>query len=801
MFTLETLISRVKSNDFNLSNCVLNELDYVSSIPSFFKSVVGDKNLSEENIITINNLILTLMTSKTGGYKNCLDFIVDGSLILWNYILKTFDDNQIYSLIISVYLCICKNKIKVEYLIKLYGIFFSDMRVGDIISETETFYEEKAIPYINNYNTFLGLLMSRTSESDENYDTRVLKIVNLFYKMMNNNIVKPRFLNWFSNLINSSKNFKNNFRFKEDYDKSCLTPKYLKLLYDLVCKLWSDSKKNERKAFTDISMDYLQNKKSVFKFEDICIDDTSENKFYNDIFLYYVLLCNYFYNNIDFMLEQYKKSISEMKTHYRRLILTGLETSICNRYLTSIAESICERTELEKCKDNRKLSKEMKNFQKDLSDIININLKKNKVIPELLIETNIDLINSLKIYEDFYFNYNYVNFENSVILINYESLRNPLLRHKYCFYASYYVNDNQTRNSCDLRFNFIKKILLPNLIQFYIDLEDLSEDDFYEKTFTRTNIINFINLITFNEPNIYSKQINQLSKNLDNRFIKFVNLYINDLSCFFDDTFETVRVINYIESREIFVSLNLTEREYEFFEEKKKLLALYKSLKVFLNNLDNMLSFLLVLSNESKDILMSKELGEKYCSQINYYFNEITNEKKRKLYVIKNKYDVGFQPLTFLNFLIRIIMSLFEQKDFVKYMSKDTRSFDKENIMYAIGRLWSYQYISRAEYKSVEGMAKLIQEKINQDQIDIPDEFCDPLMACEIIEPVVLPDTKIVMEKSVISRHLLTDEKNPFNREPLTMKQLEEYNTKKEVRKTINLFLERKKEWKKECLD
>ena len=55
-----------------------------------------------------------------------------------------------------------------------------------------------------------------------------------------------------------------------------------------------------------------------------------------------------------------------------------------------------------------------------------------------------------------------------------------------------------------------------------------------------------------------------------------------------------------------------------------------------------MFNFLVVLSKNSQGILLSKELGEKYCSQINYYLNEITCKNKRKLYNIKNKYDVGF---------------------------------------------------------------------------------------------------------------------------------------------------------------
>ena len=52
------------------------------------------------------------------------------------------------------------------------------------------------------------------------------------------------------------------------------------------------------------------------------------------------------------------------------------------------------------------------------------------------------------------------------------------------------------------------------------------------------------------------------------------------------------------------------------------------------------------------------------------------------------------------------------------------------------------------------------------------------------------------MEKSVISRHLLTDLHNPFNREPLTLEKLEEFNNLEKNKKLIKLFLAKKEIWK-----
>lgn len=50
---------------------------------------------------------------------------------------------------------------------------------------------------------------------------------------------------------------------------------------------------------------------------------------------------------------------------------------------------------------------------------------------------------------------------------------------------------------------------------------------------------------------------------------------------------------------------------------------------------------------------------------------------------------------------------------------------------------------------------------------DAPEEFRDPLMDTLMLDPVVLPSGK-VMDRAIITRHLLNSSTDPFNRQPLT---------------------------------
>lgn len=65
------------------------------------------------------------------------------------------------------------------------------------------------------------------------------------------------------------------------------------------------------------------------------------------------------------------------------------------------------------------------------------------------------------------------------------------------------------------------------------------------------------------------------------------------------------------------------------------------------------------------------------------------------------------------------------------------------------------------------------QEKENQKALeDAPDEFLDPIMSTLMTDPVILPSSHVTVDRTTIARHLLSDQTDPFNREPLTMDQL-----------------------------
>ena len=69
-------------------------------------------------------------------------------------------------------------------------------------------------------------------------------------------------------------------------------------------------------------------------------------------------------------------------------------------------------------------------------------------------------------------------------------------------------------------------------------------------------------------------------------------------------------------------------------------------------------------------------------------------------------------------------------------------------------------------------------------------------MCCEIITPLYLPNSDIIMEKNVIKQHLLNSDSDPFTRKKLTFQELLDYNNNKDISNKLLQFINEKENFK-----
>lgn len=195
------------------------------------------------------------------------------------------------------------------------------------------------------------------------------------------------------------------------------------------------------------------------------------------------------------------------------------------------------------------------------------------------------------------------------------------------------------------------------------------------------------------------------------------------------------------------------------------------------------------------------------CDEIKYGFNNIMittlnklTSKNRKQYKIMDTTNLDFHPLDGLiiikSILLNLIHKMSNETILVNIISEND-GYIKNSILLLINILSKKDKIKTMDYNYLNFLDTKITTKLDAIKaldIEIPDELCDPIMDTIIQNPIMLPNN-IIIDYSTISRHLLTNETNPFNREPLTHEILEEYNQLQDVKIKIDAFKLKLKEF------
>lgn len=105
----------------------------------------------------------------------------------------------------------------------------------------------------------------------------------------------------------------------------------------------------------------------------------------------------------------------------------------------------------------------------------------------------------------------------------------------------------------------------------------------------------------------------------------------------------------------------------------------------------------------------------------------------------------------------------------------DARSYSNENFQKVIvihekkqlqlnsAELARFKQLTLA-LKEVEQLAKEEEAAID----DAPEEFMDPITAALMEDPVLMPTSNMIVDRSTIETHLISDPTDPFNRAKLT---------------------------------
>ncbi|KAH0623396.1 hypothetical protein JD844_031669 [Phrynosoma platyrhinos] len=278
-------------------------------------------------------------------------------------------------------------------------------------------------------------------------------------------------------------------------------------------------------------------------------------------------------------------------------------------------------------------------------------------------------------------------------------------------------------------------------------------------------------------------------------FLRFLNLLMNDAIFLLD---EAIQYLSKIKIQQIEKDRGEWDNlSPEARREKEASLQMFGQLARFHNIMSNeTIGTLAFLTSEIRSLFVHPFLAERIISMLNYFLQHLVGPKMGALKV-KDFSEFDFKPQQLVSDICTIYLNLGDEENFCATVPKDGRSYSPTLFAQTVRVLKKINKPGNmiVAFSNLAERIKSLADRQQQEEetyADACDEFLDPIMSTLMMDPVLLPSSRVTVDRSTIARHLLSDQTDPFNRSPLTMDQIRP-NT--ELKERIQQWLaERKKE-------
>ncbi|KAF8964409.1 ubiquitin elongating factor core-domain-containing protein [Flammula alnicola] len=317
------------------------------------------------------------------------------------------------------------------------------------------------------------------------------------------------------------------------------------------------------------------------------------------------------------------------------------------------------------------------------------------------------------------------------------------------------------------------KHLMPALMHFYIEVEQTgASSQFYDK-FSKRNI-SYILKVVWNNPT-HREALNIEARNVD-KFVRFVNLMINDVTYLMDESLSELTQIHNIQV-EMDDKAAWAAKPLEYRREREGTLrSLERHASGYTTLGRSTVELLKIFTAETKAPFMMPEIVDRLAAMLDYNLEALVGPRCQDLKV-REPEKLKFNPRVLLSDIIQVFLNLSDQAQFIQSVAGDGRSYTKELFDRAADIAIRRGIKSETEIATLRAFVEKVEEakaalEAEEDLGEVPDEFLDPLMFTVMRDPVLLPSSKTILDRATIKSHLLSDSKDPFNRAPLTIEEV-----------------------------
>ncbi|KAI1088962.1 ubiquitin conjugation factor E4 [Rostrohypoxylon terebratum] len=316
--------------------------------------------------------------------------------------------------------------------------------------------------------------------------------------------------------------------------------------------------------------------------------------------------------------------------------------------------------------------------------------------------------------------------------------------------------------------SFANEHLLHALMKFYIECEHSGVSSaFYDRFNIRYEIFQVIKCIWDNS--VYQDQLSRESKTNREFFVQFVNLLLNDATYLLDEALtKLVKIHDY--------QIQLSQRDRLSPADRDKVMtdlhSAEQQCQSWMQLVNDTMSMMKLFTATLRDAFTMPEIVPRLAGMLNYNLESLVGDKRGNLKVEDAK-KYYFEPKALLSDFVDIYINLKPKSSFIEAVAADGRSYKPKNFQKTEALLKEKFFKSKEVVDEWNSMCSLVAEaKARQDQAEldlgeIPEEFEDPILGELMKDPVMLPTSRIVVDRSTIVQQLLSDPTDPFNRQPL----------------------------------
>lgn len=248
-------------------------------------------------------------------------------------------------------------------------------------------------------------------------------------------------------------------------------------------------------------------------------------------------------------------------------------------------------------------------------------------------------------------------------------------------------------------------------------------------------------------------------------------MLLNDTTYVLDEAFTKFPKMRGIE-RELVENKTMSTEDRQKKEEE--LQSLGSQATSYMQLANETLEMMKLFTKTLSEAFTMPEIVSRLASMLNYNLETLAGKKAAAELSVSNRDKYHFRPLQLLSDFVEIYLNLGASSVFIEAVAADGRSYKPEvldRVAYILSSKHQKDPADIARWDKLK--TKFVQAKEQQDQAeldlgDIPPEFEDPIMGELMKDPVLLPSRHVV-DRSTIVQHLLSDPKDPFTRQPMTI--------------------------------